>query len=98
MLETEVIFKINYKKLLQEEKEATKNGIGLLKSVGSKRRQIKQARKNLNTAGKTYRINRISWKSALRDKINNDLGGVPESNYRDDLREMRERRRRKNER
>lgn len=90
--------KTNYKKLLQEEKEATKNGIGLLRSVGSKRRQIKQAKKNLNTAGKTYRINRISWKSALRDKINNDLGGVPESNYRDDLREMRERRRRKNER
>ena len=86
------LLKSDSRAIKQEERNATKNGIKLLRVVGANRNQIKESKRSLKIAGKTYDINDIAWKSAERDRLNAKMGGSIETNYRDDLKEMRERR------
>ena len=85
------LLKSDSRAIKQEERNATKNGIKLLRIVGANHSQIKESKRSLKIAGKTYDINDIAWKSAERDRLNAKMGGSTETNYRDDLKEMRER-------
>ena len=87
------LLKNDSKLIKREEGNATKNGIKLLRVVGANRSQIKNSKKALRVAGNTYNINDIAWKSAERDRLNTKAGGNVNSNYRDDLKELREKRR-----
>ena len=56
-------------RLISEERRANKNGLLALKRSGASKEELNKIRKDYKNDVKSYKINRLSWKGPIRDKL-----------------------------